>query len=135
MKAEFNIVPMGAVRQTRADAWRNRPCVLRYRSFKDSLREQAAPYYLPADPLIVTMKFYIPMPASWSKKKKAAMNGAYHRQKPDIDNLSKSVMDSLWEDDSMISKINATKLWSEKGKVIMEVSGANASDDRAVVTP
>lgn len=131
MKVEFNIVPMGAVRQTRADAWRNRPCVLRYRSFKDSLREQAAPYYLPADPLIVTMKFYIPMPASWSKKKKAAMNGAYHRQKPDIDNLSKSVMDSLWEDDSMISKINATKLWSDKGKVIMEVSDANAKDQTA----
>ena len=38
-------------------------------------------------------------------------------QKPDIDNLIKSVLDSLAEDDSYVYSVNAKKYWSEKGNV------------------
>jgi Holliday junction resolvase RusA-like endonuclease len=118
---EFNIDPMGAVRQNRSDAWKGRPCVLRYWAFKDSLRVQAAPYELPSDPLIVNLTFYIRMPDSWSKKKKEAMRGTYHRQKPDRDNLEKGVFDALWRQDSMIADGRTTKWWAYEGSILMEV--------------
>ena len=120
---KFNADPMGAVRQTRADAWKNRPAVLRYRAFKDSIRVQAAPFYLPPNPLAVDIDFFIAMPESWSDKKKAAMDGCWHRQKPDIDNLWKAVTDTLWpDDDSCISCGTTRKMWSKKGGIIMTIS-------------
>jgi Holliday junction resolvase RusA-like endonuclease len=121
MIVKFNIQPMGAVRQTRADAWRGRPPVLRYREFKDSLHVQAAPYGIPQDPLIVNLSFNIAMPDSWSVKKKAEMNGTYHRQKPDRDNLEKAVFDALWKKDSMIADGNTSKRWAYEGSILMEI--------------
>ena len=123
MIIRFDITPMGAVRQTRADAWKKRPAVLRYRAFKDSLRVQAAPYYLPKDPVKVDLEFYIAMPDSWSKKKCLEMNGKLHRQKPDIDNLFKAATDALWpDDDSCIALCSAVKYWAIKGSILMSVS-------------
>lgn len=121
MIIKFIINPMGAPRQSRSDAWNKRPCVMRYRAFKDSMRVQAAPYDLPKDPLIVHLAFKIAMPDSWSKKKKAAMDGAYHRQKPDRDNCEKAVFDALWEEDSMIADGNTSKRWAYEGGILMEV--------------
>lgn len=119
---KFTIAPMGAVRQTRADAWKNRPAVLRYRAFKDSIRVQAAPFHLPPNPLAVDIDFFIAMPESWSGKKKAAMDGCWHRQKPDIDNLWKAVTDTLWpDDDSCIAYGTTRKAWSKNGGIIMTV--------------
>jgi len=118
----FNIDPMGAVRQTKADAWKKRPGVLRYRAFKDSLRYQLGNQPLPKDPLIVNLTFYIAMPDSWSKEKREAMLGAYHRQKPDKDNCEKAVTDTFWPDnDSMIADGRTSKRWAEKGRIVMEV--------------
>jgi Holliday junction resolvase RusA-like endonuclease len=63
------------------------------------------------------------MPDSWSKKKKEAMNGKYHRQKPDKDNCEKAVTDTLWpDDDSMIADGRTTKRWAYSGSIEMEVS-------------
>ena len=61
--------------------------------------------------------FYIQMPTSWSKKKKALYLGTYHKQKPDIDNLGKAIFDSVLKDDSGISDIRMTKRWSEIGYI------------------
>jgi len=122
MIIRFDINPIGAVRMTKADAWRKRPAVLRYWAFKDSLRLQAARHNLPKDPLIVNLEFYIPMPDSWSEKKKADMDTTWHRQKPDKDNCEKSVTDTLWpDDDSCIAGGSTEKFWAYKGSIIMEV--------------
>lgn len=59
--------------------------------------------------------FGIPMPASWSAKKRGLMRGKPHEQRPDIDNLAKAFMDALCEDDSYIWRLYAEKLWSDEG--------------------
>ncbi|MCR4339433.1 MAG: RusA family crossover junction endodeoxyribonuclease, partial [Gemmatimonadaceae bacterium] len=43
----------------------------------------------------VTAEFRLPMPPSWSNKKRLAMIGQPHAQKPDIDNLLKAVLEIM----------------------------------------
>lgn len=69
--------------------------------------------YTPDDALL----FLMPMPKSWSKKRKAEMNGELHTQKPDVDNMTKAVLDSLYDDDSAIHTICARKIWAYEGAI------------------
>ena len=73
----------------------------------------------------VDLVFYISMPKSLSKKKRAEMIGKPHLQKPDLDNLIKNVLDRanglLWNDDDCVYEIKAKKVWAEKGKIEMGV--------------
>jgi len=75
--------------------------------------------------LSVNFSFFIPMPKSWSKKKRFLKEDTYHDQTPDLSNFVKfyedCLNDILWLDDCYISEINATKRWAEKGKTIIEV--------------
>ena len=64
-----------------------------------------------------TVIFYLPMPKSWSKKKKALMLGQGHQQKPDVDNLLKAVMDATLKEDSHIYDIHSQKFWSDQGSI------------------
>jgi Holliday junction resolvase RusA-like endonuclease len=61
--------------------------------------------------------FYLPMPKSWSKKKRTEMNGTYHDQKPDIDNLAKAFMDAFGSEDKHVAILHAEKYWAEKGYI------------------
>lgn len=92
----FNITPMGKPRQTRADKWKQREVVLRYRAFCDEVRLKKV--VMPEAGSHIT--FILPMPASWSQKKRVAMNGQAHQQKPDADNMIKALMDALFADDA-----------------------------------
>ncbi len=121
MVAQFLIDPMGAPRQTRSDAWHDRPVILRYRAFRDSLREQAeAQGFTLTDQF--TIDFWLPMPASWSKRKREAMFGTPHQQKPDLDNLFKAVTDSLRPEDSGIWATSITKRWGTTGIIVIETA-------------
>lgn len=71
----YNILPMGKPRMTRADKWKKRPEVMRYRAFCDHVRLLGI--YMPESNSHVT--FVLPMPNSWSKKKRAEMNGQPHQ--------------------------------------------------------
>lgn len=104
-----SITPIGKPRQTQRDRWAQRPAVLRYRAFCDELRHKFK-YALPD---VLVLEFHMPMPASWSAKKRAAHLGKPHQQKPDIDNLCKAVMDALSPDDSYVYVLHATKYWGE----------------------
>ena len=80
-------------------------------------------------PLTVGLVFYLPMPASWSKKKRGAMLHSPHCQKPDLDNLAKAVLDGLQPvigDDCRVWQFGVLrKLWAEHGGIgitIEEVS-------------
>jgi Holliday junction resolvase RusA-like endonuclease len=78
-------------------------------------------------PLEAEMVFAIPMPDSWSKKKKAAHLTRAHAVKPDCDNLIKSVFDILngraFNDDSQIARIRASKIWVDSpGHIIVEIN-------------
>jgi Holliday junction resolvase RusA-like endonuclease len=85
--------------------------------FCDSLRKKMEGVTIPN---AVTIRFGIEMPASWSRKKKLSMRGQPHQQKPDIDNLQKSVLDALLPDDSVVHSITATKVWDLAGWIRIE---------------
>lgn len=106
--------PVGKPRQTRSDKWKKRPCVLRYRDWADSCREQLAQEGgLPAGAVVTNVwaEFYIEPPKSWSKARKEEAIGELHEAKPDIDNLLKSVMDAVLKEDSTVSSVQGSKFW------------------------
>lgn len=66
------------------------------------------------------MVFVMPMPKSWSKKKRLLMNGKPHQQKPDLDNMIKAVQDALCDEDKFVYDVHATKIWGENGTLSVE---------------
>ncbi len=66
--------------------------------------------------------FVMPIPKSWSKKKREAIVGQPHICKPDTDNLLKSVLDALegtiYKNDSQIYSINAKKVYGTNPRTI-----------------
>lgn len=100
---------------TRADKWKQRPEVIRYRAFCDEARLRKI--HLPDSGAHVT--FVMPMPQSWSQKKRAQYAGRPHQSKPDCDNMLKALMDALYEDDSHVWDCRITKIWGEKGQIII----------------
>lgn len=111
----FDITPLGKPRMTRADKWKKRPEVLRYRAFCDEVRLNNVS--LPESGYHVI--FVLPMPPSWSKKKRSLMDGKPHQQKPDKDNLEKALLDAIFGEDSHIWDGRVTKIWGETGKMII----------------
>jgi len=116
MTKRYNITPVPKPRQTRADKWKQRPVVLRYRAYADIVR--AHKINIPEAGVII--RFVLPMPKSWSDKKKKEMNMLPHQQKPDIDNLLKALLDAVHKDDSHIWQISGlSKVWGRKGQIII----------------
>ena len=111
---KIKIIPVPKPRMTRADTWRKRPCVLRYWAYKDDLRSKIKDVGIEIKDELY-LQFEIPMPKSWSKKKKKENIGKAHQKRPDIDNLVKGVMDCLFKEDSHVHTIYAKKIWSEYG--------------------
>lgn len=70
------------------------------------------------DEAIIT--FYVPMPPSWSQKKKVEMAGMPHQQRPDLDNYLKALMDAARREDSGIYRVDAIKLWAHEGAIVVE---------------
>lgn len=90
----YQITPVSKPRQTRSDVWKKRPAVLRYRAFADECRA-AGIEVRDGD----TVVFAVSMPKSWSALKRHLMQGAPHKQKPDLDNLLKALMDAVMPED------------------------------------
>ncbi|WP_432514745.1 RusA family crossover junction endodeoxyribonuclease, partial [Klebsiella pneumoniae] len=103
----YDITPIGKPRMTRADKWKQRPAVMRYRAFCDEVRLKNVA--MPDQGGHIT--FVVPMPKSWSQKKRVTMNGQAHQQKPDADNMIKALMDALFTDDAHIWDFRVTKVW------------------------
>ncbi|MER2492331.1 RusA family crossover junction endodeoxyribonuclease [Catenovulum sediminis] len=118
----YPITAIGKPRMTRRDKWAKRPAVLRYFAFKDECRLHKVS--LPMSGAHVV--FILPMSQSWSKKKKAQMNGQPHTQKPDADNLIKSLADAVYDEDCEIWNFQVSKFWGEKGEIIIIESSAKS---------
>ena len=114
----YNITPVPKPRMTQRDKWAKRPAVLRYRAFCDEVRLKG----VRVPEAGAHIKFGIPMPKSWSKKKRERMQSAPHQQKPDIDNLTKALLDAVHKDDSGIWDLRTTKCWDEKGWISIETT-------------
>lgn len=108
---------MGKPRMIRSDAWKKRDCVLRYWGIKDSVVSQSKGFILGKAFIAI---FVLPMPSSWSKKKKEKMNNSFHESKPDASNLLKAIEDILLKDDSKISFPITIKIWGYKQMIYIK---------------
>lgn len=109
----YEIIPVSKPRMTQRDKWKKRASVLRYRAFRDEVRLN----HIVLHPGGSRVVFTLPMPAGWSKDKKALYDGAAHQQKPDIDNLTKALFDALFDDDSHIYQCSVEKYWGSSGSI------------------
>lgn len=79
------------------------------------------------EPLAVTMRAELPIPESWTGKKKnlAIIGGILPTGKPDLDNFQKAALDGfngiVWRDDAQIVKIVAEKRYGIQPKLIVTV--------------
>lgn len=108
----YPITPVPKPRQTRADKWKKRESVMRYRAFADEVRLRGLE--IDHNSKIV---FMLPMPKSWSKAKKERNDGWPHEETPDLDNLVKALFDAVYKNDSHIWRVNAEKRWGNKGSI------------------
>lgn len=107
------IDPYPKPRMTRCDQWKPSAAARRYFAFRDHVRllrisvpEQGA-----------WIIFHLPVPASWSEKKKLAHIGRRHQQKPDKDNLEKGLLDAVYGEDCVVWDARVTKLWAREGGI------------------
>jgi Holliday junction resolvase RusA-like endonuclease len=115
-KIVFEICPLPKPRMVRSDTWAGRRVVAFYWEYKDHLNILARQKkYKIGDTLNIV--FYLPMPDSWSEKKKREMNGKPHQQKPDVDNLLKGFTDALMAEDKNLYKVEISKYWAVKGQI------------------
>lgn len=113
--------PVGSPRQTQRDKWMKRPCVVKYRDWCSKARAsvpKGADLGLYRE---VTFIAYMGFPPTYSVNKKADLTNQPHLLKPDIDNISKSVLDALFEDDKVIYKLSAEKRWQDSKGPRIEV--------------
>ena len=127
----FDVVPMGKPSFQKSDKFRTkdhpnprmrqRPNVGRWIEFKKELVEQAKKqeFIMPASG--IDIRFKIPMPSSWSQKRKDRMNNMPHQQRPDTDNICKAIFDSLCEEDGYIYHYTVGKWWGKEGKIIISI--------------
>ena len=114
---EYLITPAPKPRMTRRDKWLKppRPAVKRYWDF--CLQCKLEKVILPCYGAHVT--FILPMPKSWSKKKRIQYDGKPHMDTPDLDNLLKALGDAIYSNDSGIYDIWIEKKWGVEGKIII----------------
>ena len=122
----LDVPPCSKPRMTQRDRWAKRQCVLDFFAFRDLIKQELkkknallieeGPFNWDELEII----FLVPMPKSWSKKKKALMAGKPMQQRPDIDNYLKGLFDATHKEDATIWKVTASKIWtSEAGKIII----------------
>lgn len=125
----FDVIPMGAVRMSQSDRWKTNPnhtdpkkrqreVVTKYFAYKDTLRWQAKQMkYEFKNHLDVV--FIVPIPDSFSEKKKQRLNGTPVKTKPDIDNYVKAFMDALKTEDGDVWYNKAIKVYGFKGSILV----------------
>lgn len=76
----------------------------------------------------VTITFFMPVPASWSKAKRQAAHSSPHARRPDLDNLAKAILDAMgahprhapdgvvFKDDGQIASLYLEKRYTVEGE-------------------
>lgn len=72
-------------------------------------------------PWIVRVTAVRRMPASWSKRKRAEMDGRWCVTRPDVDNIVAGVLDALFEEDSAVVSVSGMKVWGAAYRLKVEV--------------
>lgn len=111
----YPILAVPAPRQVRSDAWRPTDRVQRYHAFRDEVRIRHVQIPQPFHHVI----FVLPIPPSWSQKRKLMMEGMPHQQTPDRDNLEKALLDSVFGQDCAVWDGRTTKVWGAQAMIIV----------------
>ena len=138
MKIHFyKIPPIPKPRMTQADKkpdrrpgrpkWR--PCVVRYRTFENMCIANRVVVPKCNSHII----FFLPMPRSWSKKKREKFYLMPHRQKPDRSNLVKAIEDATTKNDQDIFDLRASKFWANIGAILIIEDAHNVYDVHTTV--
>ena len=96
-------------------------------SFQSKVAEIARPHFpVPIQgPVKLRIVAVFAVGGSWSKKKQAALDGGFHTQKPDSDNLAKAIKDGLnriaWRDDSQVADVRCVKRWGRYDETYVQV--------------
>ena len=112
----LDVTPVSKPRMTRADRWKKRQSVLKFFAFRDAVKQYCETHAIAW--WSFEIEFHVPMPKSWSKKKKAKYDGKPHQQRPDLDNFLKAWKDSVYEEDAIVWHVEATKLWTSSSGFI-----------------
>lgn len=127
----FPVTPVGKPRMTKRDRWAQRPAVVRYWAYCDAMRAYAEQEGFEPKEAGMALTFYLPMPTSWSKKKKEAMNGQPHQQKPDVDNLVKAFLDALLGDDAKVWHLaGVQKRWAYEGAIVVKLEEVTREEEK-----
>jgi Holliday junction resolvase RusA-like endonuclease len=136
-KIIFNITPQTHVRATQGDRIffkiprdKLRPAGLkrlmrleRYNEYKISVAGiyKSKRFSMPDQGIHV--EFFIPVPKTWKKYKKAEMHNRLHQSKPDWDNLAKAFFDSIMDEDKTVADVRVTKRWvnEESGRIEVNI--------------
>jgi len=109
----YNITPVAKPRMTQSDRWKKRPATTKYWQFKDEVLKLGIK--VPEAGSHIT--FYMPMPDSWSKKKKSQFDKQPHQNRKDVDNLLKALLDCIYTDDACVWDVRITKRWAYEGSI------------------
>lgn len=119
----INPIAKGRVRFCRVGNYVKTYTPKKTKDYEQELALKCLPYKPPLLPLTsalkVTLSFAMPIPKSFSKKKRQAiLDGTLHHTKtPDCDNIIKGVLDSLngifFEDDKQIVSLSAQKFYND----------------------
>lgn len=116
-------VATGLCKHTLSKAGRYRKRrIERYNAYRVNLFHLAkkAGFMLPSSGF--SLYFYLPIPPSWTKKKRERMHGQLHLAKPDASNLQKAWEDSLTSSDEGIAQLSGCgKFWFSPDKVSPEL--------------
>jgi Holliday junction resolvase RusA-like endonuclease len=135
-KTILNITPMTWVRVTQNDAiffriprdkllpsgLKRLMRIERYNNYKVTLNSIAKEKRFSIQPQGTCVSFFLPMPKTWSKKKKKRYHNTLHQSKPDLKNLLSAFEDSLCTEDKYIAHYGSLdKRWVDNETGWIEV--------------
>ena len=124
--------PCPAPRLGRADRWGTTVRNWKYHAFKDEFRKEFAKLDLSPEnffPENAWVVFKLPVSKGVKGKKRMERLNMPHRQTPDVDNLVKAVLDTIFaktipivegyksKGDQHVWDLRETKVWAEKGSI------------------
>ena len=114
----LEVAPFAKPRMTQRDRWAKRQVVKDYFAFRDTVKQEIKRLLALQNNEDknksweeLDIGFFIPMPKSWSKKKRKALTGTPHKQRPDLDNYIKGLLDAILEEDCKVWRVSARKIW------------------------
>lgn len=129
IKYSFDLTPMPAPRMTRSDQWKTNP---NHEEARKRQRKPVARYFAWCNAFMSLCKqngytlqetlrvvFIMPMPTYLSRKNKEMRLGQPHKQRPDTDNMLKSIKDAFDIDDGFVWDERGVKVWGYTGKILI----------------